>query len=183
MTSLIENHFTLTTHLLKKDLRKARTKEPVDGYLNIVDNNKQSIADYSVEYQDKTAYLVVTLDMESQIIPLSEHELTYGTRTYLVCKCGYRTNSLYLNNGTFACRKCQKLHYATTRINRRSKHGQFLYQQSRILKLMAIRESMNRIFYKSQYTKRFMHWLGQYAQLGLIQELEEAESLKKAING
>ncbi|MFZ2522510.1 MAG: hypothetical protein WAX44_03315 [Minisyncoccia bacterium] len=182
MGALIENSFALTTHLLKKDLRKTRKKESVEGYLNIVHNNKPSVADYYIEHEDEKAYLVVTFALESQRFELSEQELTFGTRSYLTCGCGSRTNALYLSNGVFACRKCHRLQYASTRINRHSKHGQFLYKQSRIIKLMAIRESMNRIFYKGQYSKRFMHWLGQYAQLGLIQELEEAEKLKKAMN-
>ena len=182
MTTLIENSFALSTNLLKKDLRKAREKDPVEGYLNVTANGKPAILDYRVEYEQERAYLVVTLGMEPQRILLEEHELTFGTRSYLTCECGCRVNALYLDKGIFACRKCKNLKYQSTTINRNSKHGKFIYQQNQILKLMTMRESLGRIFYRSQYSKRFKRWLGLCESAGLTNEVVDARKLMEAIN-
>lgn len=182
MAELIENSFALSTHLIKKDLRKARRKDPVDGYLNFSYNGKQTALDYSMEYENDSSYLLINFTTEPQRILLSEQELTFGARTYLTCKCGCRTTALYLSNDIFACRKCHKLRYESTTINRASKHGRFLYQYSRIIKLMNTRESMNRIFYRSKYTKRFNHWLKLCARAGLMNEMFDAQNLMADIN-
>lgn len=182
MKTLIEDSCALSTNLLKKDLRKARDREPVEGTLNIIYNNKPSILDYKVEYAGGETYLDVFFGIESQRILLSEYGLTFGMRTYLTCGCGARTNALYLKLGFFACRKCQKLSYRSTTINSKSEHGRFLYQQSKRLKLMEIRESIGRIFYKSKYTKRFMRWLKLCEQSGLFREVKSATDLMIAID-
>lgn len=182
MVELVENSFALSTHLLKKDLYKARRKEPVEGYLNFLYNDRPSVLDYSIEYGDECTYLIISFVAEPQKILLSEHKLTFGTRTYLTCKCGHKTSALYLNKGIFACRKCHKLRYESTAINRNSRHGEFLYQQRIVLKLMTMRENMGRIFYKSQYSKRFKRWLELCARAGLTKEVSEAQKLMKAIN-
>ena len=182
MQTLIEDSFILSTNLLKKDLRKARDRESTEGTLNIIYDNKPSILDYKVEYSGEETYLDVFFDIEPQRILLSEYELTFGTRTYLTCGCGTRTNALYLKLGFFACRKCQKLNYRSTTINSKSEHGRFLYQQSKRLKLMDMRESIGRIFYKSKYTKRFMRWLKLCEQSGLFKEVKSANDLMIAID-
>lgn len=178
----MENSFALSMHLLKKDLYKAQRKEPVEGFLNFLHNERPSVLDYSIEYGDECTYLIISFNAEPQKILLSERELTFGTRTYLTCKCGCRTNALYLNKGFFACRKCHKLRYESTAINCNSRHGKFLYQQRNILKLMAMRESMGRIFYKSQYSKRFKRWLELCARAGLNKEVSDAQKLMADIN-
>ena len=183
MNTLVENCFRLSTKLLRNDLRKARNKEPVEGeYLNFIHNGRSSTLFYSIEYSfDGNTYLVVTFNTEPQKILLSTHELTFGTRTYLSCPCGHRTNALYLKNSFFACFECQKLRYGSTSINRRSDHGQFLYQQSKRLKLMNMRADIARIFYKSKYTKRFLRWKKLCDQAGFVREVSDAEVLMDAI--
>lgn len=182
MAELVENSFALSTHLLKKDLLKTRKKEPVNGYLNLSYNGKPTALDYSVEYDDDNSYLVINFTEIPQKILLSEHELTFGTRTYLTCKCGDRTNALYLNKAIFACRKCHKLQYESTTINRNSRHGKFLYQQRIVMKLMIMRESMGRIFYKSKYSKPFNRWLKLCTRSGLTKEVLDAQKLMADIN-
>ena len=183
MRTLIENTFGLSTKLLKESLKKARAKEPVEGeYLNYLDNGRPSALDYSVEYSiDGSTYLVVNIGVEPQRILLSEEELTFGTRTYLTCGCGQRTNALYLKSGYFACRKCQKLGYRSTTINTTSDHGMFMHLQNRRLKLMELREGMDRIFYRSTYTKRFRRWLKLCAKAGLFDEVADALRLSEDI--
>ena len=183
MRTLIENTFALTTKIIKESLKKAREKEPVGGeYLNYRDNGRPSALDYSIEYScDDNTYLVVNVGAESQRILLSYEELTYGARTYLTCGCGQRTNALYLKLGYFACRKCQKLGYRSTTINTNSDHGMFLYQQSKRLKLIDMREDMGRIFYRSKFTKRFNRWLSLCGQAGLYKEVTSAIKTMEAI--
>ena len=184
MRTLIENTFALSTKLIKKSLKKAREKEPVEGeYLNYRDNDRPSALDYSIEHSyDGNTYLVVNVAAEPQKILLSYEELTYGTRTYLTCGCGQRTNALYLKLGYFACRRCQNLGYRSTTINTTSDHGMFIHLQTQRLKLMELREGIDRIFYKSTYTKRFRHWLKLCGRAGLFNEIADAIKLSEAIN-
>ena len=183
MKNLVESSCHINTHILKEVLQKAREKLPVSGFLNLVNGNTETPIDYRVEYEENSACLVIEFDTEPQRILLSHHELTFGTRTYLTCSCGCRTNALYLNKGVFACRKCHNLCYQSTTINKTTKHGKFLYKQSQIIKLMERREGLNRIFYKSQYSKPFMRWLSLCESAGLVNEVKDAKELMLAING
>ena len=180
--SLIEDTFALSTKILKEDLKKAREKELVEGYFNITYNGRPTAIDYYVEYENEKACLVVNFREEPQRILLSEEELTFGIRTYLTCACGNRVNTLYLKEGVFACRECHNLKYQSTTINRNSRHGNFLYKQSQIIKAMDMRESMGRIFYKSQYTKKFNRYLNICTRVGLYNEVIEAQKLLTRIN-
>ncbi len=183
MKTLIEDCFALSTKLLRKDLKKARNKELVEGeYLNFLLNGRSSVLDYSIEYNsDGNTYLVVNVDIEPQKILLSDRDLTFGTRIYLVCGCGARVNALYLKGTFFACRKCQNLRYQSTTINNKSEHGMFLYRQSQRLKLIDMRADIGRIFYRSQYTKRFERWKKLCDQAGFVREVTDAENLMDAI--
>jgi hypothetical protein len=168
--------------LLKNNLRKAREKKSVEGYLNMSNNGKATVLDYHIEYEDEKAYIIIDFKEEPQRILLSEEDLTYGKRTYLTCGCGNRVNTLYLNNDIFACRKCNKLRYSSTMLNRTTLHGQFIYKQSQILKLMTMRENMGRIFYRSRYSKRFTRWLDLCGKAGLTDEVQDAQKLLEDIN-
>jgi hypothetical protein len=183
MNTLVENCFKLSTKLLRNDLQKARLKEPVNGgYLNFLHNGRPSVLDYSIEYgQDDNAYLVVNFNGEPQKILLSNHELTYGTRTYLTCGCGHRTNALYLKNTFFACFKCHKLRYRSTTINSRSDHGRMLYQQNKRLALLDMRENIPRPLYKSKYTKKFLRFLKLCSKSGLFNQVKDAQTTMEAI--
>jgi hypothetical protein len=182
--TLIENTFALSTKLIKTNLQKARRKELVQGeYINFRHNGRPSALDYSIDYSfDENSYLVVTFDAEPQKILLVERGLTFGTRTYLVCPCGARTNALYLKQSFFACRNCQNLTYRSTTINTTSDHGRFFWQQGKRIKLMEMREEMDRIFYKSHYTKRFLRWLKLCEQSGLLKYVNDADITMNSIN-
>ena len=183
MVNLVENAFALTTHLLKGDLLKIREREPLDGYLNVTMYGKQGAIDIGAEYDEDKAYLVINFDIEKpQRILLSEERLTYGTKTYLTCKCGCRVMALYLKNDIFACRKCCGLKYASSAINRTSKHGSFIYKVSQTNKIMDLRESMDRIFYRSKYTKSFQYWLKQCKKAGFNDEVDRANDLMSNIS-
>ena len=183
MGAFIENSFALSTKLLKKDLQKARRKESVEGgYLNFVHDGRGRALDYEIEYlPDGATYLVIHIGEEPQKILLAERELTFGVRTYLSCGCGHKTNALYLKLGYFACRNCQKLHYRSTNLNRTSEHGQFLFLQERRLRLMEMREKIDRPIYKGRYTKRFMRWLGHCSRAGIFNEAIQAWEAMEAI--
>ena len=170
MAELVESCFRLDTNLLRSDLQKARWHEPVDGFLNFKTDGRESALDYEIEYVDDKAYLVIMYGPEAQRVILSERELSYGTRTYLTCACGHRTNALYLKNNVFACLKCQKLRYESTTINRYSKLGKILYQNIRVLKLIKMKEDMTRPRWGRRYTKRFLRWFGLCSKAGLFDE-------------
>ncbi len=177
MRTLIENTFALSTKLLRKSLQKARNKESVEGeFLNFSLNGRPSVLFYSIEYYfDGNTYLTVTFDKEPQKILLSPCELHFGTRRYLTCGCGHRTNTLYLKNTFFACFRCHKLRYRSTTINTRSDHGRMLYQQNKRLKLIDMRESISRPLYKSRWTKRFSRFIRLCNQAGLLDQVRGAQ--------
>jgi len=175
--------FELSTHILKDALQKARRKEPVDGeYLNFLHNGKPSVLDYSIEYCfDGNTYLVVNFNAEPQKIPLFHRELTFGTRTYLVCGCGNKTNALFLKLGYFACRTCQGLRYRSSAINPRSDHGMMLYMQEKRIQVITEREKLSRIMYRSRYTKPFLRWLKLANRVGFFKETVAAQNTMEMI--
>ncbi|MDO8490241.1 MAG: hypothetical protein Q7S47_02380 [bacterium] len=183
MRTLVESCFALSTKLLRKDLQKARNNEPVEGeYINFVHNGRAVALDYSIERNsDGNTYLVVNFDEEPQKIPLSTRELTFGTRTYLVCGCGKRANALYLKNTYFACFGCQNLRYRSTTINHRSDHGRMLYLHSKRLELIDMRENIPRPLYRSKWTKRYLRFIKLCDQAGLFHQVADAQNTMKAI--
>jgi hypothetical protein len=183
MKNLIENYFPLKIKSLKKDLQKAREKEPVNGYLNLFNGGKPAIAHYSMEYEDEAIYLLINFGTKPQRFLLSEQELTFGAKNYFVCTCGCRTTSLYLKDGVFACRNCHGLQYASSSINKNTKHGKYIFQQSQLNRIMDVRESVDRIFYRSQFSKRYKYWLNLCSRAGLNDEVRRANDLLVGING
>jgi len=151
MTAIIGDHFALTTCLLKDTFKKARNKEPVNGeYLNFVNNGQPTVLFYSIEDSfDGNTYLVINFNAESQKFLLSHRELTFGTRTYLVCGCGKKCNALYLKIDYFACRTCQGLHYRSNTVNAKTDLGIILRREEKRIKLMDMREEMSRIIYQA----------------------------------
>jgi hypothetical protein len=182
MKTLVENCFALSTKILRRGLQKARNKESVEGeYLNFLLNGRPSVLHYSIEYINEDTYLVVNFDGEPQRILLSTRELTFGTRTYLTCGCGKRTNALYLKNTFFACFECSSLRYKSTTVNNRSDHGRMLYMQNKRLALIDMRESIPRPLYRSKWTKRFVRFVKLCDKAGLFREVKGAEITMKAI--
>lgn len=187
MKTLKESCFALNTKLLREALKKARYKEPVnEEYLNFIHNGKPSVLFYSIEHSsDDNAYLIINYDAEPQRILLATRELTFGTRTYLTCGCGLKTNALYLKNTPestfFACFKCHSLRYKSTTINSRSDHGRMLYQQNKRLELLDMRESIPRPLYRSKWTKRFQRFLKLCNQSGLFNQVKDARTTMETI--
>ena len=182
MKTLKESCFALSTKLLRKSLQKARNKESVEEeYLNFLLNGRSSVLYYSIEYSDENTHLVVTNGEEPQKILLSNHDLTFGTRTYLTCGCGLRVNALYLKGTYFACFKCQNLRYRSTTISTTSDHGRMLYQQNKRLKLLDMRESIPRPLYRSKYTKKFIRFLKLCNQSGLLGPVRDAQTTMETI--
>ena len=171
MAELVESYFRLDTKLLKSDLQKARWHEPVDGFLNFKHEGRESALDYEIEHVDDKAYLVIMYGPEPQRVLLSNRDLSYGTRTYLTCACERRTNALYLKNGHFACLKCHNLHYESTTFNRYSKFGKVLYQHRQVMRVIGMKEKLNRPRWRSRLTKRYIYWMAQCSKAGLFDEL------------
>lgn len=179
----MENYFRLDTKDLKKDLKKARDKKPVEGFLNFVDNGRSSALDYKVEYEDGKAYLEVCFGPEPQRILLSERKLSFGVMSYLVCGCGRHVHALYLKFGYFACFRCQRLRYRSTSLNATSEHGRFLQLQGNRLRLIEKREKITRPIYDGNYTKSFLHWLDLCVKVGMTDEVVRAQNTMDAIKG
>jgi len=171
----LDSCFILDTKMLKKNLRLAREhKSGLGGFIDISFEykEKKTQADYHFIYDPEYDYLVIHYDGKEQKIKLAESQMRLGSRSWFVCGCGKWVGKLYLPElfKSFKCRHCCGFYYPSTRINKRSKHGKFLYKNSKMLKLIEMREKISRIFYKSQYTKAFLHWLKLCDEVGLTGE-------------
>lgn len=110
--------------------------------------------------RNESVYICVD-GQEPQKFTLEDVEITYGTRVYFRCRCNAMVSKIYLpHNGTsFGCRKCSGLKYFLTTFNRNSVAGKKFYKMNRTQKLINSRESMGRILYRGNYTKRFERFL------------------------
>ena len=185
MAELIEYCFAITTKRFRQDLQRVKEQgKSVSGYIDIKHGNKTSVADYTVEYGTEYDYLVIHNAGVEQRIRLVDGQLKLGVRIWFLCECGAHMAKLYLPPGgkEFKCRKCHHLVYQRSSINKNSKHGAFIYKNSLILKIMAMRENLGRIFYCSKYTKRFKRWLDLCDKAGLTDERVNANNLMSGIN-
>jgi len=78
-----------------------------------------------------------------------------GARPYLLCRCGYRANVLYMKPGNyfFACRECHHLTYALRHINRNVYGSELLYRHHHHMKIEKKKERVKRITYAGKYTR------------------------------
>ncbi len=184
MKTLVENCFVLDIKLVKKNLHLVREhRGGVAGYFNIVQGEKQSVADYCFDYTNEFDYLIIQYGEKDQRIKLATSELRFGERSWFVCKCGNRVSKLYLPPGKteFKCRHCYRLSYEVQNLNKNSKSGQFLYKNRLILKLMNSRENMRSIFYDGKLTQRYSRFLKQCDTIGLNYS-EDARKLLLAMS-
>lgn len=142
-------------------------------------------ADYWVEKEENEVFLMIVCgDNEPQRISLTTSYPPFGgTRYYFECPdCVRRCDKLYLSpyGQGFKCHK--HFIYEANTINRQSVHGQYVYQQSRLIKLINHRTDISRIWYRDTYTKRFCRFLKMSARAGLTQNVEEALALLGEIN-
>ena len=138
--------------------------------------------------EDENDPSAVTVSMggnEPQELNIEWVEITYGSRPYFLCSCGLRVSKLYLphNGNEFKCRKCHGLQYQLTTFNRYSIAGRELYKANRFQKLIASRESMGRILYNGNYTKKFERFIGLCERAGFNDIVKGANDLKLLIKG
>ena len=167
----IENFFALSTHILKKSLKKARDGELIEEeYLNFLDPNtkKDSVLFYSIrkDFEDRL-YLEINYSGEPQNISLLEKELSFGTRYYFICGCGRPVNALYLKLDSLLCRHCHMLSYGSTRINTSSDYGVMLQRDAKRLKLIARRERI-RPMYNRKTTNTLLKWARDCNKIGIF---------------
>lgn len=163
---LVENSFALTP----KDILENRFGRPdINSWLEDTD--------------DPSSITVSVAGHEPQVLNLEWDDITYGKRAYFQCSCGVRANKLYLpqRGHEFKCRKCHGLQYQLTTFNRNSVAGQSLYRMNRIQKLTASRESMGRILYNGNYTKKFERFLGLCERAGYNDIVKGANDLMTLI--
>ena len=179
---LVEACYALTTKLFKKDIARAMAKKDnAKGCFDIILDKQKLLADYWFEYENHDTYLVINYESGNlpQKILLTIQELTFGTRAYFTCECGYVASSLYIrpNSLQMRCRRCHNLRYEVNSFNKGTIHGKALYQLSRRIKIMNIRESIDRPFYKGDYCGRFKRFLELAKRAGLNDVVEDAAKL------
>ena len=138
--------------------------------------------EYHIEAED---HILVTVgDKEPQRIDTEDVVTAVAWRRCFLCPCcGEMAYKLYLlpNGKEFKCRKCHKLKYTLTAINKKSQHGKILYQMNRMDKLSKQREKMGTILYKGEFTKRFKNFLKQCARAGYTKATADAMRLMEAL--
>ena len=123
---------------------------------------------------------------EPQVIYFEFVWLTYGERAYFKCPfCDLVVGKLYLPRGSkeFKCRKCHKLCYFLQTFNKNSIAGKQFYKMDRMRKLAQTRESMGRIFYNGEYSKKFKRFLGLCEKVGLNDAVNGAQGLMALLKG
>lgn len=177
MTQITENCIVLTPKSVLMNIKKCK-------------QNKVSLNAHGLNIEcsfNSTIYPSIILtrveDKQPQQITLVWQAITFGQTAYFKCSCGNRCRRLYLPPGCikFKCRTCYHLRYELSLINRNTVQGRFLYRFNRILKLTNQRASMNRIFYKNCYTKRFERFLDLCSKAGLNNIVNDARDLMNSI--
>ena len=141
---------------------------------------------YFVWDTEKSSRLMesVLLDIPLPVIYLSEEK---DSREYVIDGQQRLTaffsfvDGKFPNGKEFKCRKCHKLKYTLTAINKKSQHGKILYQMNRMDKLSKQREKMGTILYKGEFTKRFKNFLKQCARAGYTKAIADAMRLMEAL--
>ena len=140
--------------------------------------------DYSHSNEEEPSIAYLSIDgKEPQMIDIEWQDITYGRRAYFLCPCGMRVSKLHLplHGKQFKCRTCHGLQYQLTTFNRNSIAGQSLYRMNRLQKLIASRESMGRILYNGNYTKKFERFLILCDRAGYNDIVTGANSLRALI--
>ena len=174
----IENCFCLSEHRVNKSLER---------YRKIGDNTDIVRKDICYGYKgDIEGELSLSVTVEGhlpQVIKLDPFTTPYGQRNYYNCPdCGKRRTKLYLKPGghLFSCKDCHSLKYEY--FNPLSKHGQFLKQVKKVLKLVKRQEEMtSRIWYRDVYTTKYEKFLADCAEVGLTDVVTAARELEANI--
>lgn len=184
---LIEECYKLSTFVLKRSLDgRGGVRGPViSDQITLSDGKKELFVNYWLEQEEEESYLTLSLaGREPQRVRLTTFLPPFGgERLYFECpECGRRCEKLYLapDSQDFKCHK--HFIYEATTINRQSIHGQFLYRQNRLIKLVNQRTDINRIWYNDNYTKRFCRWLKMCARAGYPNEAKTALKLWEEVN-
>ena len=166
--SFVEDSFTLTP---KAILRNSNLE-------------RQDIIYWS-DPNDSSVVFVSIAGREPQSLNLEWQTITFGERAYFRCICDHVSAKLYLPpNGTkFLCRRCHRLQYRLSSINRNSVAGRAIYRMNRLQKLSDSRASMSRILYNGNYSKRFESFLRSCNRAGFDSIVRGAEDLKTLIKG
>jgi hypothetical protein len=174
---LVEDSFAITPKDVLRSLKPFSKRETANKCLNMD-------VDYWLEDPADPFSLYARIrDQKPQKLPIETVFITFGEVMYFNCDCGYRVAKLYLPpDGTrFKCKKCHKLQYRLSTLNPKSVAGLAIYKANRINKLMETRESINRIFYRGKFTKRFSRFLGLCDKAGLKEVVDNAQRLLEVI--
>lgn len=149
---------------------------------NSVDYDLMRRMDVRIEYHiEAEDHILATVgNNEPQRIDTEDVVTAVSWRRYFLCPCcEKRVFKLYLlpNGKEFKCRKCHKLKYTITNINKNTPHGKMLYSMNRLDKLSKQREKMGTILYNGKYTKRFQRFLRMCSRAGYTKALTDAEEL------
>lgn len=175
----VEDSFALTPRDILRNIERPRR-------IGTNADDRRADVNYWLDHTgDDFAALISVGKNEPQRVVMEWQEITFGERAYFRCACGLRASKLHLPLGgnEFKCRKCHKLQYQLTHINRHSVAGRALYRVNRLQKLLDQRASMGRILYKGNYSDRFERFLRMCDRAGFDSIVQGANDLKALIKG
>lgn len=173
---LVEEAFVLDINVIKKDLKRIREDEEVEGVVTIRNEVKGIQMNYWSIDRNGEKFLIVSLKgTEPQEIALQLFPLRYGTRSYYTCPgCFKKCNKLYVRSDRFTgfqCAKCNRLVYRLQSINFYSRLGLAEYKVDQMDKLFMKKKP--RIFYAGKETKPFVRRIRKMEKIGMFKDAHD----------
>lgn len=175
----VEDAFILDIRVIKKELKKLREGEEINGIAIISNESKKIQMNYWSLDKNGEKFLVVNLiGTEPQEIALQLFPLKYGTASFYTCpSCFKRCSKLYVRSDKFTgfqCVKCNKLIYKLSSINRHSDLSYAEYRMVQYEKFWNIKTP--HIFYNGKLTKPFLRQIEKMKKLGMWKKVKEGLS-------
>lgn len=174
---IVEDAFSISPKDILKNVHPMRK---INSKANI---NRFDISYWMDDSPDAPGVFISAGGKEPQRFDLEWTRITYGQRAYFRCSCGSRVSKLYLpiRGNLFGCRKCHKLQYFLTTLNKNSVAGMKLYKMNRLQKLSNSRANMSRILYNGNFSKRFERFLRLCGRAGFDNVINSANDLRALI--
>ncbi len=153
--------------------------------------NDKLHCNFTSAHQSLNIRYTINKQVYIQNINFETESIRYGLRPYMQCKCGHRSNTLYLRPDMpyrFACRRCNNLKYELTTINPKTKIGKYKIYLLHLRKLDEAKIKINRLYYRGKVktgaksiAKKYLQWVLLYNP-NALSEQEKAIILTLASN-
>ena len=177
---LVEDSWILSISAIKKDLKRIRVGEEVNGQITLHNGNKTMQTTYWNENKNGENYLAVAIPnaVEPKEIKIKTIYLTYGCSNLLECpQCHKPCFKLFIHPEVgkgWKCAKCHKLKYHLQSFNLYSILGISIYRMDQFDKFCVRKKP--RFFYAGKPTKPLLRSIHKLQKIGMIKEAQELTS-------